>query len=53
MHVFVTRKSTQGLHGLKSMLSVLPRIKAATDTVTYARNVSLILPGRYLEKADF
>lgn len=40
MHVFVTRKSTQGLHGLKSMQSVPPRIKAITDTVTYAINVS-------------
>lgn len=50
--MFVTRKSTQGLHGLKSMLSVPPRIKAITDTVTYAMNVSLILPGSYLEKED-
>lgn len=53
MHIFVTRKPTQGLlHGLKSMLSVPPRIKAIINSVTCGINVSLILPGRCLKKED-
>jgi len=40
MLMFVTSQSTQGLCGLKSVLSVPPSIKAVADTVTYAINVS-------------